>query len=380
MAFTVSSTSSTQQSLSAIEDLGVVTASGSIVQTAIGVLMSGENARLINNGLIASGNVAVSVSNDVQIVNMGSIVGELNAITISIGSVFETFSSITNSGEIIAYSGVAISSFESGTAIVNSGLISGSSGGVNFGSSIGTEPTVLNNTGTIAVTSGNGFAVVAFGPTLIVNSGLIAGRVSLNSGNDVLDNRLGEITDNIAMGSGNNRFLGGVTDEDVSGGSGLDTFRGGAGDDSLGGSSGDDLLIGGDGDDVLTGGLNDDTLRGGNGDDTLTGGDTTDVMSGGRGADTFVFLSVSESDTLQIADQIEGFSTKEDLIDLSVLTPTPLSFAGKGPVAGGGLGSVAYERIDGVLVLSIDINGDGTVDMEIDITGAKALTANNFLL
>jgi serralysin len=380
MAFTIASTSSTQETLSDVEDLGVVTTNGSIVQTAICVLMSGERARLINNGLISSGNVAVSTSNDVQIVNLGSIVGELNAISMNIGSVIDTTSTITNSGEIIAYDGSGITSFDSGIRIINSGLISGSAVGVSMGSSGSTLVSFLSNTGTITVGSETGNAVSTFGTAVIVNSGLIVGNVSMGSGADTLDNRLGEITGRVNMGNGANLFRGGATDEEVSAGSGADTLRGGDGNDSLSGGSGNDLLVGGDGDDVLTGGLNDDTLRGGNGDDTLFGGETVDVMSGGRGSDTFVFLAVSESDTLQTPDLIEGFSKKEDVIDLSALTATPFIFTGNDPLAGGGAASVGFVRVGTVLTVSADVDGNGTGDLVFQLTGTTSLTAENFIL
>jgi Ca2+-binding RTX toxin-like protein len=383
MPFTHNTLSTAQENLNAVEDLGVVTANGSIVHTSICVLMPGERARLINAGLIASGNIAVSVSNDVQIVNTGSIVGELNAISLSIGGVFDTTTTITNSGQLIAYDGSAIASFDSGIRIINSGLISGSATGVSFGSSSGTQTSFLSNTGTIAASGASASAVSTFGTAVVVNSGLISGNVSMSSGNDTLDNRLGEISGNVTMGNGNNLFRGGATDESVSGGSGLDTLRGGAGDDSLNGSTGNDLLVGGDGNDYLQGDVNDDTLRGGDGDDTIWGGETVDVMFGGRGSDVFVFTSISESDTLQTADLIADFSKKDDVIDLDTLgfiTTTPIAYAGTGPFAGGGVSSVRHERDGGIVIVSVDGDGDGVADMVIHVTGTASLTAANFLL
>jgi Ca2+-binding RTX toxin-like protein len=175
-------------------------------------------------------------------------------------------------------------------------------------------------------------------------------------------------------------FRGGATTEEVTTGGGADTLRGGSGDDSLTGGSGNDLIVGGEGDDLLTGGVGDDTLRGGDGDDTLIGGDSVDVMNGGRGNDVFVFTTISDSDTAQAPDLIEAFNKKEDVIDLSALTVTPLVFVDRDPLLGGGTASVGYARVDGLLVLSVDTTGDGVADMEIQVAGTTSLTAANFLL
>jgi Ca2+-binding RTX toxin-like protein len=359
MAFTISTSTVNQQNLSAVEDLGVITASGAISLSAICVLMSGTGARLINDGLIASGNIAVSIANNAFVVNTGSIIGEFRGLSVSMAGT-ETTTTITNSGEIIAYDGVGVITFDSGLEVINSGFISGTLGGVVFSAGVGLALNVLNNSGTVA--SSGDFAVTSTGETFILNTGLIAGKINLGSGNDTLDNRLGEVGGLIAMGNGNNLFRGGATGEEATAGTGQDTMRGGAGDDLLAGSSGNDTLVGGDG------------------DDTLLGGDTVDLMNGGRGADVFLFLAVSESDTLQAPDRIEGFSKAEDVIDLSALTGTPLAFVGTGPLSGGTVASVGYAKAGGVLTVSVDTSGDGVADMVFLVTGATGLTAANFLL
>jgi Ca2+-binding RTX toxin-like protein len=346
MAFTINTSSTAQQILSAVNDFGVVTQNGSISTTGTCVSMSGEGSALLNQGLIASGSVSAFATNDVYIANSGRILGKDNALQLSISGTNDTTSKITNSGEMISLQGRALWLLESGAQVLNHGLISGGSSAVVFGSSSGTNTSKLVNTGTLSAgdpSSASLSAVLGFGEVRIDNAGLIFGRVTLGLGNDVVDNRLGEISGQISMGDGNNLCRGGAGDEDVVAGTGADT------------------------------------LRGGTGDDTLTGGEGADLLMGGRGADTFVFAQADESAPGAL-DLIRGFNRKEDVIDISALATTPFAFTGTDPLAGGGAPSVGYVRNGTVLTVSADVDGNGTADLVFQLTGTNALTSANFLL
>jgi len=128
------------------------------------------------------------------------------------------------------------------------------------------------------------------------------------AGNDELGG--GDDDDNISGFGGDDVIYAGKTGADtLDGGDGNDVIFGGSENDVVTGGSGNDEIYGGGGDDMVTGGTGGDTLYGGAGDDTITGGGGDDTLRGGDGADVFVF-SGSGGD-----DQIDGFTTGEDVLD-----------------------------------------------------------------
>gem|GEM_PF-2535511 len=103
--------------------------------------------------------------------------------------------------------------------------------------------------------------------------------------------------------------------------SGNDTLKGSetlAAADLLRGGDGNDTLYGYGGDDRLEGGNGNDTLYGGDGNDILIGGKGNDVLWGGAGADTFVWKSGDAGSIgSPAADIIKDFSlSQKDSIDL----------------------------------------------------------------
>ncbi|MGO1075572.1 beta strand repeat-containing protein [Inquilinus sp. CA228] len=212
---------------------------------------------------------------------------------------------------------------------------------------------------------------------------------------------------------------------------GGDTLTGGSGANVLSGWGGDDRLYGGAGADRLDGGSGVDftsyynssaavranlaagTASGGaaqgdvlasienvNGssfDDTLTGSSAAnalgglggrDTLTGGAGADSFIYKATSESAVGANADRITDFSHAQgDRIDLSLIDAN-----------GGGLGNAAFTFIGtglftgvagqlryavtspGVTTIAGDVNGDGTSDFHIALTGNLTLVAGDFVL
>jgi Ca2+-binding RTX toxin-like protein len=105
------------------------------------------------------------------------------------------------------------------------------------------------------------------------------------------------------MRTGDDRFTGNGSAEDVYGGRGNDTLSGNGGNDTIYGETENDVVFGGTGLDSVYGGDGDDTLNGGDdydrlfgdlgrdeiygdaGDDELDGGDSGDRLFGGNGRD-----------------------------------------------------------------------------------------------
>ena len=147
----------------------------------------------------------------------------------------------------------------------------------------------------------------------------------------------GEGDDSISGGLGRDSLWGGEGDDDLNGEAGDDQLVGGEGDDSLDGGMGHDTLwggddkdtlVGGDNDDVLYGGDDDDSLMGDIGDDTLWGGEGDDVLNGGGGNDMLhadkddEVDGGSETDTLSLEGETEGFSDPVSLNSSTVPTAT----------------------------------------------------------
>lgn len=187
------------------------------------------------------------------------------------------------------------------------------------------------------------------------------GRDSLigGTGQDQLDG--GGDKDTLRGAAGNDSLSGGSDKDSLVGGRGTDTLDGGNGDDTLTAGNGDDIVLGGDGDDLLQGSGGGDTLIGGGGSDILRGGRGDDVLApergaatltGGGGRDRFI-ISEDNRDT-----RITDFTSGEDVLDLSNLSPTPS----------------ALPRALTTEGLMISLPGGGT----LLLTGLEQLTAQDF--
>lgn len=148
----------------------------------------------------------------------------------------------------------------------------------------------------------------------------------------------------------------------------------------LEGMNGNDILEGYGNKDQLFGGQGKDTLKGMQGQDVLTGGLGADKLFGGADADRFVFLSVNDSKVNAAQrDTIKDFGTGNDKIDLRNI-PGVSEFIGGSEFDGNGTGQVRFNTTnDGVFVL-IDVDGDGSKDMQIAVDDVNSLSASDFLL
>jgi serralysin len=152
--------------------------------------------------------------------------------------------------------------------------------------------------------------------------------------------------------------------------------------------------IGGSGDDRIVGNTAKNTLRGGEGNDVLTGGANQDFLWGGSGADVFNFDALSQSGVGAYArDLIRDFNAAVDRIDLLSLDADQDGTSGN--QAFKFIGSNAFGGVDGQLrfgwlnyegtasdrtIVSADVNGDRTADVQISLAGLHSLSGNDFLL
>lgn len=166
------------------------------------------------------------------------------------------------------------------------------------------------------------------------------------------------------------RVFGGTLNDRVLASGGQDTLYGGGGRDSLYGESGLDQLFGGADGDLLFGGKSSDILSGDGGNDTL---------NGGVGADRFVFATGQAGvDVITDFNQLDGGAREGDVIAVSGRVGT-FAYVGAAAFSGGSDNSEA--RVQGSQVL-IDVDGNGTADITITLTGltsAAQLLASDFL-
>lgn len=299
---------------------------GSAVAASSNAIYLGTNigggTAIINNAGFVSGNVGISVSGTGLITNTGEVMGRFGAVNVfgsadisnlniiaSSGSdglavfgdgrilnsaagqisgkttgvfVFNGAADIENQGNILSQTiGIKIENDDGLQThdIVNDGDVKGGVWGISVEDieGVNTSSVNLNNTGTIAggLSFNTGAYFGSFGTDNIVNSGLMAGAVTLNDGGDTFDSTHGRVTG------------------DVRGGAGFDNLLGGDGVDRLFGDDDGDFLSGGGGNDRLDGGQSDDTMDGGAGNDVFYVDNTLDLAEDavGGGVDT-VFTTV----------------------------------------------------------------------------------------
>ena len=123
-------------------------------------------------------------------------------------------------------------------------------------------------------------------------------------------------------------------------------------------------MIGSGNADVLVGSSLADPIYGGAGNDILVGGGGADVLFGEAGADTFLYFAASDS-SMSAADTLFGFTVGSDKIDLRSVR-----------ASGTDVFNIAYTG--GGSFIFVDIGGNGTNDMLIQVAGAT-ITASDIL-
>jgi Ca2+-binding RTX toxin-like protein len=195
--------------------------------------------------------------------------------------------------------------------------------------------------------------------------------------------------DRILGSAGNDEVYGLDGDDELRGEGGADRLFGDAGNDVLFGGGAADVLSGGTGDDVLDGGSGNDRLRGGDGVDVMSGGDGDDVlfagpgkdtMSGGAGADVFVFATLADSPPDERRAVITDFQPGIDRIDVSRIDANVATTADDAFVFVGRAALGPGQIRQGSAGISLDVNGDGVADMQIQLLGGPTLQAGDFIL
>ena len=358
-------------------------------------------ARIVNSGLIENNAMTASMSafdiEDVAAISLRSQFADRDT----------NFARIVNTGTVSSRQW-SIYAEAGEIQIVNSGLLDGS---IFIDQDSSSNTSLFRNAGGQLL----GDYVGGNGVDTVLNTGLITGDVNLGGGADIYRGFGGTVTGTINGGAGGDTFfvdqvgvvidggadydtvftradfvsgggiesivLQGAGDIDATGDTEANLMLGNKGDNELIGLTGNDTLLGGDGDDILMGGGNLDALRGGRGDDILVGGGGKDIQFGGLGADVFKFEAITDSGLLSTnRDVIQDFEIGVDLIDLSELTTAVFSFQGTGGLSGTGPSLTYAVTALGDALVRIDVDGDGTQDMQIVVANTGLLTADDFLL
>ncbi|MGB7318592.1 MAG: calcium-binding protein [Planktotalea sp.] len=385
-----------------------------------GALLWDASSSIVNSGTIMGNEAGTTVDYDE---NGISVRGDASVVTNLAGGIIGT---TAQDGSGVVY----ISNFSGSLATLNNfGQITGGAYGVvNFDTG-GSTVINIQNHGTIH----GGVAGIQGGVGMehVSNSGLIVGDVNLGTGADsytgvysgsVIGNvngeagmdvlKGGELNDSFFGGDDNDTLFGRGGDDMLFGDDGEDDIRGGSGDDAIFGGSQDDtiyghsgndelegdggadLIVGGAGDDTITGGGAGDELRGGAGnddlsgnsgadviyggagDDTITGGSAADEMRGNSGADAFVFTAQSDSSTSDF-DTILDFQSGLVVLDFSAIDS--FTFIGTDSFSGTGA-EVRYQLTGSGARLKVDVDGDGSTDMRIELNNVDVLTGADFIL
>lgn len=283
---------------------------------------------------------------------------------------------MTNTGTISAVGGYTFTVFANGgigsVRFDNSGSITGANYGVQL---VSDSAVYFANSGTITayemgvvldgpaeatntrliIGTGNAAFVMGYGGTLF-NAGVIRSDVdvAIRGTYSVEITNTGEIDGRVAHGDdadilSNSGIIRGLVDM----ADGTDTYDGRGG-----------TVIG--------------EIRGGDGNATLNGGAEADTLIGGRGEDVFLF-SYGDSGTSNTSrDIIRDFTRKVDLLDFSAIAD--IAFIGTNGFSGAGTAEIRFKSKNGSLRLSIDENGNGNTDMQIDLLGVTQLSGNDFVL
>jgi len=368
------------------------------ISGGMGVYMYGGGKTLHNTGLIQGYDIGEGVfpGTGVYFFNPTSDSTPIHKI--------DNFGTISGKDySIFAGESDSFTAYASETTLNNFGVLNGS---VDLGAAID----VFNNRGTV-----NGDVEMGGGTdTFDGRGGMVNGTVSGGDGDDtyfVSDHKtelfedfgveagvdevrsevnwkLGADFENLHLladarrGTGNaknNVIEGNDADNRLRGRAGNDIIEGRQGNDKIMGNWGDDHLSGGEGDDLLRGQIGNDILIGDYGNDRIVGGKGSDTLTGGEGEDVFVFNRVIHSKRGGMYDTVTDFEAGIDRIDLSNLN-LDLKFIGTSGLSGTG-DAEARLRITGAkTTVQVDVDGDGSYDMRIDLNGSFGLTEADFIL
>lgn len=144
------------------------------------------------------------------------------------------------------------------------------------------------------------------------------------------------------------------------------------------GDDNDELVLGTSDIDLYYGARGNDTLHGGAGRDRLTGGPGGDILTGGTEANVFVFRYLDEiRPSATLRDQVTDFQVGLDKLDLLQINQGNAAFVGGVSFSGTGGAEVRYTPWNGAL--SVDRDGNGSLDGGVLLIGNPALTAADLI-
>ena len=199
----------------------------------------------------------------------------------------------------------------------------------------------------------------------------------------------------LSGGTGNDTLYGGRGGDILIGGEGNDLLKGEqGGNDSFYGGLGDDSIQAGGGDEyatVIDSGIGNDTIKASSGNDTINAGAGVDLITGGGGADIFIFAKgdsgigepvvVKKDVTAVQRDKITDFEVGSDIFDFSAISNGKLSYIGTAAFSGNNQVRYELDFVHSITVVKLNLDNDPkTTEMEIELTGFKNLTADDFVL
>jgi Ca2+-binding RTX toxin-like protein len=274
-----------------------------------------------------------------------------------------------------------------------------------------------------------------------LNGGAGADSLFGGSGADSLDG--GADDDTLDGGIGNDQLFGGTGADSLGGNDGNDVMDGGTGADAMTGGLGDDTyyvddagdttvelagqgtdliraslswIMGGNienmlldgsgnidgtgndlinaitgnaGNNTLDGGAGDDVLKGGNGADILIGGAGSDILVGGAGADTFTVLQASVRQShlggiLEVDTVNDLIAAQGDRLDLSAIDADSNAAGDQAFTLVGNFshhaGEMTLSFSAGITLLTLDVDGDGSADYRMKISGDVHLDSGGWIL
>ena len=106
-----------------------------------------------------------------------------------------------------------------------------------------------------------------------------------------------------------------------------------------------------------------------------------DPADGPGGANGGLFRHRTDSANRSGRDTITDFTVTEDRIDLSGLVLGEITFLGTGGFTASGAAELRVASVPGGHSrLRINLDGDGTADMRVDLAGVAMLTEGDFVL
>ena len=365
-------------------DAGIDTVSYAGSNAAVTVNLAVTTAQ---SGGHAQGDTLFNIENIIGSAYNDTLTGSSVANNIDGGAGVDTVSYSNSTAAINVNLGITTAQtggFAAGDTLVSIESIIGSAYNDTLaGSSVANKIDGGAGTDTVSYSNSTAAVSVNLGVTTAQSGGYAAGDTLFN-----IENIIGSsLNDTLTGTTGNNIITGGTGADKIDGAAGIDTVSYAGSNAAVnvnlaittaqsGGHAAGDTLVRVEN---IIGSSYNDTLKGSSIANIITGGVGKDTMTGAAGADVFKFSAITDSGKAAGArDIITDFVHGTDKIDLADFAGS-FTFKGTGAL-GGSVHGVNYAQVSGNTIIGIDADGNGTLDMQIQLSGLHALTASDFLL